>query len=154
MHAAPSVSYPVGRSRFAARLYAGLGMLGLAAAAAFCVQSAVFGWRQAMSLGAVAACGALAARSWRRSRQGVLHWNGMSWQWEEGATVDPGRPTIAVDLQSRMLLHWRAESGGGAWLWLEQVSAPADWAALRRAVYSRATPPAPAAAPPPPAAEQ
>jgi toxin CptA len=154
MHAAPSVSYPVGHSRFAAMLHAGLGVLGVAAAAAFAFHSAAFGWRQAAALAVAAACAAMAAWSWHRSAQGVLCWDGLAWQWEEGAAVDGGRPEIALDLQSQLLLRWHAESGAHRWFWLQKESGPDDWAALRRAVYSRATPPAPAAAPLPPAAEQ
>jgi toxin CptA len=154
MHAAPSVTYPVGRSRLAGQLYAVLGLAGLAAAAAFTVQSAAFGWRQVAALAAVAACGALAARGWRRSARGVLQWNGLVWEWEEGTTVDTGQPRIALDLQSHLLLRWRSAGGAHRWLWARQESAPADWAALRRAVYSRATAPAPAGPEQPPAAKQ
>jgi hypothetical protein len=154
MHAAPSVSYPVGRSRFAAALHGGLALLGLVGAAAFALQSAQFGWRQGLVIALAAACGALAALGWLRSPPGVLHWNGLAWEWEESAAVATGQPSIALDLQSRLLLRWHAAGGAHRWLWLQQESVPADWEALRRAVYSRATPPAPAAGEQPPAAEQ
>ncbi|MEJ8837073.1 hypothetical protein [Ramlibacter sp. AN1133] len=157
MHAAPSVTYPVGRSPFAARLYALAGIAGLGVAVAWSVQSDAFGWRQALALGAVAACGSLALGAWRRSPTGVLRWDGLGWTWEEGATVACGHPGIAFDLQNRILLRWQPETGRVRWLWLESARAPAHWEALRRAVYSRASAPVPTFPPrgkePPPASE-
>jgi toxin CptA len=151
MHAAPSVSYPVGRSAFAGALLALLLGAGLAAVVAFTVQSQAFGWRQALAWVALASGGVLAALSWLHSTRGLLRWDGLAWQWEEGGSAGVGQPEIALDLQSRLLLRWRAEGGPPRWLWLEQASAPSHWEALRRAVYSRAS-----ALPtgPPPAAEQ
>jgi toxin CptA len=144
MHAAPSVSYPVGRSPFAAWAHAALGLAGLAVAGVWILQSAGFGWRQAAALAAVAACGSLALSAWLRSPQGVLRWDGLGWQWEEGGLVASGSPEIALDLQSRLLLRWRGEGSGTRWLWLEKESDSAHWDALRRAVYSRASAPIPA----------
>ncbi|HYE41575.1 MAG TPA: hypothetical protein VEB23_16685 [Ramlibacter sp.] len=163
MHAAPSVTYPVGRSAFAARLQAALGLLGLAAASAWAWQSPSFGWRQALAFGGVLAGAALAFTSWRRSPAGHLRWDGEAWQWEEGASSTPGRPETALDLQSAMLLRWRPQAGRALWLWVERASDASHWDALRRAVYSRASASIPAfpesgKAPPtagqPPAAEQ
>lgn len=144
MHAAPSVSYPVGRSAFAGALLALLSAVGLAAVLAFTLQSAGFGWRQAAAWAALAVAGLLAAAAWLRSARGMLHWDGLGWQWEEGGAMGTGAPEIALDLQPRLLLRWRAESGAVRWLWLERESAPSHWDALRRAVYSRANAPIPA----------
>jgi toxin CptA len=152
MHAPPSVSYPVGRSAFAARACAGVGLLGLLAAGAWSL-AAPFGWRQLAAFAAVLACGLVAALAWLRSPTGVLRWDGQGWGWEEGAAVAAGQPEITLDLQSRLLLRWRPEGGGARWLWAEQSSAPSHWDALRRAVYSRASTQVPAAGKPP-AAEQ
>ncbi|MCE3271092.1 MAG: hypothetical protein K0S57_1489 [Ramlibacter sp.] len=144
MHAAPSVSYPVGRSAFAAALLALLTAAGLAAVLAFTLQSTVFGWRQAVAWAAFAVAGLLAAAAWLRSARGVLHWDGLAWQWEEAGAAASGEPEIALDLQPRLLLRWRSEGGAVRWLWLERESAPSHWDALRRAVYSRANAPIPA----------
>jgi hypothetical protein len=162
MHAAPSVSYPVGRSAFAGALVALLLAGALAAVLAFTAQPGASGWRQAVAWAALAGCGLVAALAWLHSARGLLQWDGLAWQWEEGGSVTPGQPEIALDLQSRLLLRWRAESGRARWLWLERTSAPSHWEALRRAVYSRASAPIPAfpqggKEPPPgkpPAAEQ
>lgn len=141
MHAPPSVSYPVGRSPFAAWAYAALGLAGLAVACVWTLQSPVFGWRQALAFAAVMACGALSAGAWLRSPTGTLRWDGLAWQWEEGPQVTSGRPEVALDLQSKLLLKWQAQGGGARWLWLERKSDMSHWDALRRAVYSRASAP-------------
>ena len=163
MHAAPSVSYPVGRSAFAGRLYALAALAGVAVAGAWCLQSPAMNWRHACALAAVLVAGALAARGWLASPVGVLHWDGDGWQWQEGASVAAGQAEIALDLQSRLLVRFRAEAGPARWLWVEREAKLADWEALRRAVYSRASAPIPAFPHPgkelppagkPPAAEQ
>ena len=139
MHAAPSVSYPVGRSGFAVLLLAFLVLLALAAAAAWTLQSTAFGWRQALAFGAVLACGGFAGLGWLRSPAGTLRWNGENWQWQEGIEPQAGTLETALDLQSRMLLRWQGAGRARRWLWVERQAAPADWDALRRAVYSRAS---------------
>jgi toxin CptA len=153
MHSAPSVSYPVGRSAFAGRLLAGLAALGLAAAAAWTVQSSSFGWRAALAWVLALACAGFALRAWWRSPVGVLHWDGNAWHWQDDAGLAPGRLECALDLQARMLLRWQGETGAVRWPWVERKAAPSHWDALRRAVYSRASTPVPAAGKPP-AAEQ
>jgi hypothetical protein len=152
MHAAPSVSYPVGRSAFAARLYAANAAAGLLACAAWALSSP-FGWRQAAALGAVLAAAALALHGWRSSPTGTLHWDGAGWRWEEGGAAVPGRPEIALDLQATLLLRWQPDDGPVRWLWPERASDASRWDALRRAVYSRASTHG-AAAGQPPAAER
>lgn len=155
MHAPPSVSYPVGRSAFAGRAAAAILAAGLAATLAWSLQ-APFGARQVAAFLVLAACAVLAARAWLRSPAGTLHWDGTGWTWEEGGaagTVPAGRPDLALDLQSRLLLRWSGEDGAVRWLWAERASDPSHWDALRRAVYSRASMPLPAAGKPP-AAEQ
>lgn len=157
MHAAPSVSYPVGRSAFALRLIVLLALAGLLAALAWALQAQAAGWRHALAFGAVAACSTIAIASWWRSPPGVLRWDGTEWQWQEGAAAWPGQVELSFDLQSRLLLHWRGEAGGARWLWAEQTSDVSHWDALRRAVYSRASAPIPAFPPkgtkPPPAGQ-
>ena len=148
MHSAPSVSYPVGRSAFVAWLYAALVSVALLALLAWVVQSSL-GWRQWVVLAAVLASGAFAARDWRGSPTGVLRWDGVDWSWEEGGDTAAGHPEISMDLQSRLLLRWRPESGRVRWLWLERASDASHWEALRRAVYSRAGTPVPPAGEPP-----
>ena len=153
MHAAPSVTYPVGRSRFAGGLLAALWLLALAVTLAWTLLSAAPGWRQGLGFGAVAACGLAAAALWLRSPTGVLAWEGGAWQWRQGAAAEAGRPEPALDFQARMLLRWLPAPGGPRWrtrwMWVERRAGAADWDALRRAVYSRASHAAPHGDPPP-----
>jgi len=141
MHAAPSVSYPVGRSAFAARLYALAALAGLAVVAGWCLQSPGLQGRHLLALAAVLAAGAFAWRSWRASPTGELRWDGAGWQWEQGADTAAGRTELALDLQSRMFVRFRGEARATHWLWVEREAKLADWDALRRAVYSRASAP-------------
>lgn len=152
MHAPPSVSYPVGRSAFAGRACGALVAAALAACIAWSLH-APLGWRQLAGFAAVFACAALALRGWWRSPTGVLRWDGLEWTWEEGGGVEAGRPAVALDLQSRLLLHWRAHDGRARWLWPERASDQSHWDALRRAIYSSASTHVPAGGKPP-AAEQ
>ena len=149
MHAAPSVTYPVGRSRFAGVLLALLWLAGLAGAVAFWLQSAAPGWRQGLAVAAVAAGGAFALAGWLRASSGSIAWDGAGWRREQGAQTTTGHPELALDLQRRMLLRWVPDGGRTAWLWVERNAAPSHWAALRRAVYSRANTGAPQGAEPP-----
>ena len=143
MHAAPSVTYPVGRSAFAGALLLAPALAGLAVAILWTVQSHAPGWRQALAFACGAAAAAFAAAAWVRSPAGRLHWTGAGWQWEEGAGPRPGQAVLALDLQSRMLLRWRGDDAAVRWLWVERASDPSHWDALRRAVYSRASAPIP-----------
>ena len=152
MHAAPSVTYPVGRSAFAGRALAALLAIALAACVLWSMQ-APWGWRQLAAFAAVLTSGAVGLHGWWRSAAGVLRWDGVDWHWEEGAAVTVGRPVMALDLQSLLLLHWQPEDGTRRWLWLERKSDASHWDALRRAIYSSASTPVPAAGKPP-AAEQ
>jgi toxin CptA len=141
MHAAPSVKYPVGRSAFAALLGALVAVAAFATAALWAAASAGFGWRQALAFAAAMACTAWACVAWLRSPAGVLCWDGLAWTWQGPRSSDAGRPQVALDLQSRLLLQWRSDGGGKRWFWLARASDSAHWEALRRAVYSRASDP-------------
>src|SRR6478609_8652190 len=101
MHAAPSVTYPVGRSAFAG----GVGIVLVAAGAAACVAwawQAGAGGRQLLAFALLLACAGFAFAGWWRSPVGVLRWDGLAWSWEEGGAPAPGRPELALDLQGRL----------------------------------------------------
>ena len=66
------------------------------------------------------------------------------------ARYEPGGVAVALDLQQHMLLVLRTGRGLPLWLTVEQVTLPARWQDLRRAVYSRASTAAPMATPPGP----
>src|SRR3954468_23338463 len=119
MQGAPSVSYPVGRSFWYGALLLGAWTLGAAACGWWAWAAAPAG-RAALGLGAVAACGAWAVRSWWHQPAGLLAWDGAAWTWSagQGAMVSTGSPAPALDLQHVLLLRWNGP--GAAWLWVER----------------------------------
>jgi toxin CptA len=138
MHNAPSVSYPAGRSRFAASLLLGLWLLGCAAALLWHSQSPDSRRLGAMLL-VLAAAGLFAASHWWRTPDGTLTWDGERWSWSVQPEAAAVEVEVALDLQRALLLHWKA-SGAPRWIWLERASRTERWDDLRRAVYSRARP--------------
>ena len=139
MHDAPSVNYPVGRSRWAGALAAGLWLAGLAAALLWSAQPQVAIWRLALAWTAVVVVGVIALRTWWGTPQGVLAWDGSGWTWTpDGGTVTTGDLQVSLDFQRLLLVRWRA-AGQSGWLWLERGGGE-RWDELRRAVYSRARP--------------
>jgi len=156
MRSAPSVSHPVGRSRFGARLLAGLWLSGLAAGFVWLVPGPFDPWRAAVWAAVLAGCGVWGWRWCVGQGQGQLSWDGAVWHWLSGLSSDQahdahGDPemsvTVSLDLQSVLLVRCIADGGGplrARWLWLEAGTDAAHWRALRRAVYSPA-PQAPSA---------
>ncbi|MCG2595246.1 hypothetical protein LZ009_20910 [Ramlibacter sp. XY19] len=139
MHAAPSVTYPVGRSRFAGALLGTVWLLGAAALLAWTLTTPIPGWRHLLAAGVLAAAGFAALAGWLRSPAGNLAWDGGAWRWQQGDDSVAGQPHLALDLQARMLLRWTPEQGRPLWLWAERDAAVSHWDALRRALYSRTT---------------
>lgn len=139
MHAAPSVNYPVGRSRFLAVL---LGVVWLCGAAALVVAAIAWtpGWRHVVGALALLASTVGAWQFWHSHPVGVLRWDGRAWQGPGSA--EPARLEVHLDLQHRLLARLVATQGPhrASWLWLEAGADPPRWADLRRAVYSRAAP--------------
>jgi toxin CptA len=147
MHNAPSVSYPVGRSRWAGGLQGAAFGLGVAGIAGWAYQAQPTPSRVVGALCLALLAGALALRAWLRAPAGVLSWNGESWSWRDAAGAQAGEPRCVVDLQRWLLLRWES-SGGVLWLWAERGRDPGHWDDLRRAVYSRARPGPPRGAAP------
>jgi toxin CptA len=139
MHSAPSVSYPVGRSYFAAGLLLAIWLSGAACVALWSVQVRPPGMQLGASVLLVLAVGLCAAWNWWRAPQGDLSWDGENWNWPAVGQGGTGSPEVSLDLQHWLLLRW---TGGHAprWLWLERAGRTERWEDLRRAVYSRARP--------------
>ncbi|MCE1249663.1 MAG: hypothetical protein LWW82_02925 [Comamonadaceae bacterium] len=141
---APALHFGVGRGRFWGLLAAAL--LGLAALGlmAWAGQGAA---RGAVPLLAAAGLWLLCAgEALRRLRQlgrlsgGVLRWDGVQWHWAPPAGGGPEQAVqlrLRRDLQWGLLLQLQGPGRRPCWLWLERAMQPADWLALRRAVYSR-----------------
>ena len=140
MHSAPAVSYPVGRSRFQGWLVSGLGFGASVTGGYWLQQVDAIGWRQWLFAGVLlGACGA-AALAWRRSAQGILHWDGQAWHWTGADASIPVQLTVHLDGQFVLLLSVRPDTGRCRWLWPERRVDEVHWNALRRAVFSRASP--------------
>jgi len=139
MHNAPSVTYPVGRSRFAGWLLLTAWTAGVVALTGWTAQVRPSAAPLALAWSVVLLAGAVAARAWVSTTAGVLTWEGQTWRWTVGERVLQAHPEVVLDLQ-RVLLLRLGTPGGAAWLWLEKRKAPTRWDDLRRAVYSRAKP--------------
>ena len=136
MQSAPSVTYPVGRSRFYAALAAALWLMGGCVTALWADRVTVLDWRQALMLCLWLGSGALLGLAWWRSPHGLLRWDGQAWNWEAGAGISvPGVLSVHLDLQRMLLLSLRLPSGMLLWLWLTRQDEASQWLALRRAVY-------------------
>jgi len=109
---------------------------GVMALATWSYHSDVMGWRHGAGLAAVMVSGALAWVSWRASPRGVLAWSGSVWVWMTGGIQREGDVAVHLDLQTSLLLWFRAERGRGQWIWLSREAAPVNWHDLRRAVHS------------------
>ena len=80
MHSAPSVNYPVGRSRYARRLLLILWTLGVGSVTLAWSQSGGFDWRQAMlALSAVVAGVAAWTGLLQSIATGELNFDGLHW---------------------------------------------------------------------------
>jgi toxin CptA len=148
MHTAPSVSFPVGRSRFAA---GSLLMIWLAAALAiglWWAQVQTPGWLAGAGTLLLAGVGISAALNWVHAPVRALVWDGSVWRCDVQGKLEEGEPAVSLDLQRWLLLRWT--SGQRVrWLWLEQARGVERWGDVRRAVYSRARPQALRQAKPP-----
>ena len=138
MHSAPSVSFPVGRSRSAGRI-----LLAVWVAGACCVGISSnlmdgVGWRIVVLLSSTLLAGAWSARAHWRQPTGRLQFDGQNWSLTGTRPTPAARLVSALDLQSLLLVRLMVANGRSYWLWLERRSDPQRWLALRRAVYSRA----------------
>jgi hypothetical protein len=138
MLSAPSVSYPVGHSRFARRLLGVLWVMGSIAALAAHWRLDAVDWRNGLLFLSVLAATAAAWRSFvRRMTIAVLQFDGAGWSTSSAAGTAPAKVAIALDLQVSLLLRLSWPDATSRWVWLDRRAMPERWSALRRAVYSR-----------------
>lgn len=141
MHNAPSVSFPVGRSRFQGQLIGWLVGLGVLTVFAWCAQAENLGWRHWFAASLCLTTATWSGWSWWRTPIGSVSWDGVVWRWTTGARSVVVVPEPALDLQVAILLRLPVTADTGVnWLWLERTSNSPRWMALRRAIYSRARP--------------
>ena len=142
---APSVQYPLRRSRvlgalLLALLFTGAGVV--AAWVGFGARDAVLSAAVALGLWLLAAAGA--SHFWWRQPRGVLQFDGQAWTLGPTAKSFSGplalsvAPEVLLDLQAHLWVRVAPSGHSSQWLWLERSSQPERWMDLRRAVYSRA----------------
>lgn len=136
MHNAPSVSYPVGRSRFHVIGLLVIALVGIATGLLWRQQAQPPVWQQILFLLVWLLSSSAAVWRWRDSPCGVLRWDGQLWHWDLGGSTVIGQLTVQLDLQHVLLLHLRAASGAATWFWLERGGETILWDALRRAAFS------------------
>ena len=136
MHGAPSVSYPVGRSRFQAALLLALGIGGVFSGLLWRDPTGLSSWRQFVFYSVFTAAWLGAAHAWRHSPAGSLRWDGQAWNWMTGQIKPCGVPEVHLDLQFCLLVTVVLEGGKRLWLWPERRADELRWTALRRAVFS------------------
>lgn len=142
---APSVRFPVRRSRAVGGVLAAVALLGSAALLAWWLLGTDPGGASAVA-GAAALLAAVAGawHWWRGQFCGELHWDGQQWRLDSLLPVRSpmplqGAPEVQWDLQSHLWVCVHAAAGRPRiWLWLESRQQPERWPDLRRAVYSRA----------------
>ncbi|SCK60870.1 hypothetical protein VAR608DRAFT_6872 [Variovorax sp. HW608] len=141
MHSAPSVSYPVGRSRYAERLLLALWALGVCAVTMACVQSAGLDWRDGvLLLCAIVASVAAWTGVLRSSCPANLVFDGQCWSMSGGVSVPTAQAAVMLDLQWLLLVRIKEPLGAARWIWVDRTAMPQRWRDLRRALYSRAIP--------------
>lgn len=144
MHSAPAVSYPVGRSSVRSALLLLPWLLAGAVGATWAWQSDRLGLAHGLGLLLWLLGAGLVLQELRQAAEGVLRWDGQSWNWAAAGQSCTGTVTPRLDWQQGLLLEFRALDGRVCWLWPERQAAPLYWDALRRALYA----PVPAAADP------
>ena len=142
---APSVQYPLWRSRVLGALLLALLFAGAGVAVAWVssgARDAVVSVAVALGLWLLAAAGA--AHFWWSQPRGVLQFDGQAWTLDQTAKSFSGPlalsvpPEVLLDLQAHLWVRIVPIGHSSQWLWLERSSQPERWMDLRRAVYSRA----------------
>lgn len=142
---APSVQYPLRRSRVLGVLLLALLFTGAGVVTAWVSSGArdvVLSAAVALGLWLSAAAGA--AQFWWSQPRGVLQFDGQAWTLGQTAKSFSGPlalsvpPEVLLDLQAHLWLRIVPSGHSSQWLWLERSSQPERWMDLRRAVYSRA----------------
>lgn len=92
------------------------------------------------ALAAVCVLAPLSFWKYTRSATGQLRWDGACWAWQGFDDVPVRALRVALDFQGFMLVQLFADDGRSAWLFLQQGAGSAQWAALRRALFTRHSP--------------
>lgn len=131
MRSAPSVIYPVLRSRRAGAMLAILWCLGALPVTAWLMQVSVPAAASAAVLGWTTFVGLLCAWRWWRFEPDYLAWDGQSWSTK---TAFDARVAVTLDLQFLMVLRVMPPVGRSQWLMVDRDASPRAWHSLRCAV--------------------
>lgn len=136
MHTAPSVDYPLGRSRFHtfALLIVLLGVL--IVDGYWLTQSNVSNGRVGLAFCLSLLSAGASLHAWRYRPVGILRWDGKSWWWLREPVHCAGSINVHLDVQGSLLLRFCADGGVCQWFWVDRGFAPSLWMALRRAVHA------------------
>ena len=147
MHHAPSVSYPVGRPVFVARLLVAVWLMGSVVTVITASLDAP-AWRHLLSAVALALPALLGWRFWRGMPVGLLRWDGQAWH-GPAAPDQPLSLHVQRDGQRYLLVRLMPLAGepGAArpagrgpaaisWLWLDGRMEPSRWQDVRRAAFA------------------
>ena len=131
MRSAPSVVYPVLRSRRVGLLMAALWCLGALPVSAWLSQVAAPAGVGFAVVAWTLLTGGWCAWRWWHTPSDRLVWDGQSWNTD---TVFDARLALTIDLQSLMVLRLSPVTGRTHWLLADRSARPADWHMLRCAV--------------------
>lgn len=76
-------------------------------------------------------------KSWHDAVCGYLCWDGRAWYWQDSKGVNSAVHSVQVlmDLQTVMLVKWRALDGRHCDCWVQKLESADTWGDFRRAVY-------------------
>lgn len=135
MHSAPSVTYPVRRTRQVRILLIAFWALGAASVGTWCHQADDLGARQMAGLAALGLTSFLVCRGIKRAQIGNLHWDGQHWSLDGIHPVLTAQATVHLDFQSWLLLRLKVDRSVN-WLWLDREARPERWNDVRRARFA------------------
>jgi hypothetical protein len=138
-HNAPSVTYPLKRSRVQAAVLVGFWLLGCTAVCSWLYASQNRTLSLPVGIAVLGLTGWAAFSGWKSSPLGELVWDGQSWRWESAGYqtgVTEYQVMVAADFQQIVLLRLENPANARLWLWVECTALPERWLDLRRAVYS------------------
>ncbi len=138
MQGPPSVSFPVGRSKWHIGTIAVAGLPALLGCTLLLTQIPTD--RAALALLCLSVLLGFAIFEWLRTEQGMLRWDGQHWLWTGFGDVSVDQLVPLFDLQSVLLVRVRSDKGKVVWLWLEAKPDALHWRAIRRAVYAQGAP--------------
>ncbi len=137
MHNAPSVTYPLGRSRFQACLLGGYAAVAVAAFALWWHRTSLSDWRLLCFALLTLTLWSWAVGNWWRSPGGRLCWDGQSWCWHSSGVSVCGALRARMDLQFCLLLSLNTGAAKSVWLWAERAADAQRWRDFRCAVFAR-----------------